>query len=209
MKKPSEIWSGLAELYEEKFKKLDIYNSSYDRFCRLLPHNAKILELGCGPGNITRYLLKQCPDFQILATDYAPGMIDWARGKNAKATFQVLDAKNLDNLSKTFDGIIAGFILPFFDENEIQILFKSLNERLHPNGKIYLSFVSGDYTHSHLKTSSSGDELFFHYYTIVQIQKALETKDFSVMDVMTINYPVPDNKFEQHVAIFAEKSSFT
>lgn len=30
---------------------------------------AEILELACGPGNVTRYLLDKCPGWKILGTD--------------------------------------------------------------------------------------------------------------------------------------------
>ena len=52
-------WNKLANLYENMFMNLDLYNESYDTLCNLLPQdNPNILEIGSGPGNITKYLLK-------------------------------------------------------------------------------------------------------------------------------------------------------
>ena len=55
-----ETWNKVAQLYEDKFMDLDLYNDTYDQFCELLlKKNASILEIGCGPGNITKYLLSK------------------------------------------------------------------------------------------------------------------------------------------------------
>ncbi|MBD3580922.1 hypothetical protein [Flavobacterium selenitireducens] len=43
-----------ALLYQTKYMDLDLYDDTYDAFLAELPHGAKLLELGCGPGNITR-----------------------------------------------------------------------------------------------------------------------------------------------------------
>jgi trans-aconitate methyltransferase len=71
-----ETWNKLASLYEERFMELDLYNVSYDFICDSIEKvNAKVLEIGCGPGNITRYLLAKRPDFDIFGIDIAPNMI--------------------------------------------------------------------------------------------------------------------------------------
>jgi ubiquinone/menaquinone biosynthesis C-methylase UbiE len=53
-----KTWDKLAEKYQDVFMDLSLYDDSYDAFCALLQKkDATILELGCGPGNITKYLL--------------------------------------------------------------------------------------------------------------------------------------------------------
>lgn len=50
-------WNKVAKAYQDKFMDLDIYNTSYISFIKALNHKAsKVLELGCGPGNITAFL---------------------------------------------------------------------------------------------------------------------------------------------------------
>ena len=72
-----ETWDKVAYLYQEKFMDLDLYNETYDFICNsILKDNARILDVGCGPGNITKYLLSKRPDFDILGIDISPNMID-------------------------------------------------------------------------------------------------------------------------------------
>ena len=60
-----ETYNKLAESYKEKFMDLDLYDDTYDLFCKLITKpNANIFEIACGPGNITKYLLQKRPDFK-------------------------------------------------------------------------------------------------------------------------------------------------
>ena len=80
-----ESWNKLASIYQDKFMNLDIYNDTYDFFCSAIPGEyPRILEIGCGPGNITRYIQRKRQDFQIDAIDIAPNMIDLAKKTTQK-----------------------------------------------------------------------------------------------------------------------------
>src|SRR5829696_71014 len=84
--KTFETWDKVATLYQEKFMNLDLYNDTYNKFCELIKKpNATIFEIGCGPGNITKYLLAKKPDIQIYAIDVAPNMIQLAKANNPTA----------------------------------------------------------------------------------------------------------------------------
>jgi 2-polyprenyl-3-methyl-5-hydroxy-6-metoxy-1,4-benzoquinol methylase len=57
-----ETWNKVAQLYQEKFMNLTLYDASYDTFCKMIGNsNAKILDAGCGPGMISKYLLSKYP----------------------------------------------------------------------------------------------------------------------------------------------------
>ena len=54
------IFNKYASEYQDKFMDLALYHDTFDLFCNLLVReNPTILELACGPGNITKYLLKK------------------------------------------------------------------------------------------------------------------------------------------------------
>ena len=109
-----ETWNKVASIYQDKFMDLDIYNDTYDFFCSaIIGNHPRILEIGCGPGNITRYLQTKRQDFQIDATDMAPNMIDLATKNNPTVACYILDAKNIETLETKFDGIMCGFCLPY------------------------------------------------------------------------------------------------
>ena len=88
-KETFETWNKVASLYQEKFMKLDFYNETYNFICNsIIKDSAKLLEIGCGPGNITKYLLTQRPDFNIYGIDIAPNMIELAKKKQSNCKLQ-------------------------------------------------------------------------------------------------------------------------
>ena len=57
-----------------------LYDDSYKQFCELLPlERARVLDAACGPGNVSRYLLAQRPNLDLLGIDLAPRMVELAR----------------------------------------------------------------------------------------------------------------------------------
>ena len=85
-----QTWDKVATMYQDKFMNMDLYNDTYDAFCNLIKKsNPKIFEIGCGPGNITKYMLSKRPDFEIEAIDMAPNMIKLAKENNPTANFRI------------------------------------------------------------------------------------------------------------------------
>ncbi len=120
-------WNEIAEIYEQKFMNFPLYNETYDFFCKELTPHANVLEIGCGPGNITNYIWNKRNDLQIDGTDIAPSMIDLAKKNNPSCKFTVSDIRNYNSLSNNYRGIIAGFCLPYLSIREITNLIPKLN----------------------------------------------------------------------------------
>ena len=144
-----KTWNHIAQLYEEEFMELKLYNDTYKRFCDLLSKpNASVLEIGCGPGNITRHILDLNPNLKVLATDVSKNMIDLAKKNNPKIEVQVLDCRNLKTISNKFDGIICGFTIPYLSKLDCLKLISDCNNLMIEEGTLYVSFVSGEYEKS-------------------------------------------------------------
>lgn len=183
-KETFETWNKVAKLYEEKFMNLDLYNDTYDKFCDLIPKpNAAIFEIGCGPGNITKYLLSKRPDFLIQAIDISENMIELAKLNNPSASFMQMDSREIDRLELKFDGIISGFCLPYLSESDVSKMLKDSNNLLNENGIVYLSFVDSSKSDSGFLTASTGDRTYFYYHTIDFITRELINKGFEQLNI--------------------------
>ena len=114
-----DVFDKLANLYQAKFMDVSLYHDTFDMFCNnITKQNADVLELACGPGNITHYLLSKRSDFKLLGTDLAPNMIELAKINNPSAQFQLLDSRDIRKLNKTYDAIMCGFILPYLSKED-------------------------------------------------------------------------------------------
>ena len=200
------VFNKLAQGYQDKFMDVNLYGDTFDFFCKAITSkNAEILELACGPGNITQYLLKKRPDFRILATDLAPNMIALAKINNPDAQFEVMDCREIGTIDKTYDGIMCGFCLPYLAKEETIKLIHDTSLLLKPGGIIYLSTMEDDYTKSSLKKGSGGDELFMHFYQADDLISILEEHNFKILNIGRKEYPAADGTTVTDLILIASK----
>ena len=202
-----QTWDKLAQKYQDKFMDLDIYDVSYDLFCEAVAdENATIIEIGCGPGNITKYLLTKHPNYKILATDVAPSMIELAETNNLSARFQVLDARDINQINQKFDAIMCGFCMPYLSKEESIQLIKDSHALLNDGGILYFSVIEDNYEKSELQTSSDGQHtMFVYFHQADYLQKALTNCRFETVHLLRISYPKPNDVIDTHL-IFIVRS---
>lgn len=184
-----DIFNKLADCYQDKFMDVSIYHESLDLFCNAIAkENAEILELACGPGNITKYLLEKRSDFKIIGTDLAPNMIALAKSNNPTAHFQLMDCRAISSLPKKFDGVVCGFGLPYLSKDEaIQFIIDS-SQQLNKKGVLYISTMEGDNSKSGFKTGSTGDQMFQNFHQADYLTKVLEENHFNISHLLRKEY---------------------
>jgi 2-polyprenyl-3-methyl-5-hydroxy-6-metoxy-1,4-benzoquinol methylase len=202
-----KTWDKLAEKYQKKFMDITLYDASYDLFCDSISNeSATLLEIGSGPGNITKYLLSKHPNYKILATDVAPSMIELARINNPSAKFLVLDARNIDQINRKFDAIMCGFCLPYLSKEESIKLITDSHALLNDHGILYFSFIENDYGKSESQTSSDGEHtMFVYYHQADYLQKALDEANFKTLELLRISYEKTGNVFDTHSIFIVQK----
>ncbi|MEO6684171.1 MAG: class I SAM-dependent methyltransferase [Ginsengibacter sp.] len=205
-KETYQTWNKVASLYQDKFMNLDLYNHTYDFICNLIPKDgAKVFDIGCGPGNITKYLLSKRPDFNIFGIDIAPNMIKLAKKNNPAASFAFMNSRHISALETRYDGIVCGFCLPYLSPSDSKKLIDDCYRLLNKNGLIYLSFVEGDPSKSDYQISSSGDRLFFHFYHLDDLKAHLVNCQFEVLKIFKVEFKNSGNEMEIHTIIVARK----
>jgi ubiquinone/menaquinone biosynthesis C-methylase UbiE len=205
-KQAIDVFNKLAKVYQDKFMDVSLYHDSFDVFCsHIKKEKASVLELACGPGNITQYLLKKRPDLNILGTDLAPNMIELATINNPQASFQLLDSRAIASLNKTYDAIMCGFCLPYLSKEEAIQLIAEAAKVLANDGVIYISTMEDDYSKSEFKKGSSGDELFMHFHEGDYLTDALRANGFKHIDIKRQNYPTTDGSKVTDLIIIAQK----
>lgn len=202
------VFNKYAQAYNEKYMDVSLYKPSLKIFCKTLKKkNPEILELACGPGNLTKYILEQRPDFKITATDLSPNMLEIAKSNNPSIQVEKLDCRELNSLNRTFDAIVCGFGLPYLSKEEVVHLIEGVRLGLHQNGLCYLSIMEADFSKSGIKKSSNGeDELYIYYHQGEFIEKALRDNKLKAIHTARLTNPLEQEITSKDLVIIAQKT---
>ncbi|WP_303309825.1 trans-aconitate 2-methyltransferase [Hymenobacter sp. BT730] len=200
------LFDKLANQYQAKYMRQDQYHASFDAFCcRVAKPNPAILEIACGPGNITQYLLAQRPDFRLLGIDLAPNMLALARQNNPIAEFQLLDGRNIRQLGQQYDAIMCGFFLPYLSKEEAIKLIQDAAMLLTEDGTLYISTMEDEYSKSGLQYSSSGEPLYMYFHQADYLLAALTENGFRNIEVQRLTTSGQNGAVTTDLLILASK----
>ncbi|APO75300.1 SAM-dependent methyltransferase protein [Rhizobium etli 8C-3] len=138
-----------AEAYASRNRKLP--KLRLDAFLSALSSDARVLELGCGGGHDSAYMLSK--GFDVMATDGSAELAKQAEkmtGKPVKVMrFEELEAKN------EFDGVWAEASLLHVPRKDLPTVLARIREALKDGGVFYASFKAG---------TAEGHDGFGRYY---------------------------------------------
>jgi len=184
-----------AEEYAQRFMNVESYSDSIDRFCNLIVINRpKILELGCGPGNITRLLKHRFPESDITAIDLAPKMIEIARKQLPEVNFRLMDVRYISTLQEKFDAVMCSFCLPFLSKDDAAKVIVDCSKKLNSGGVLYISTMEGDENKAGFEsTSFSGNaKVYFNYHRQADLEAAFLKSEFEIVQIKSQDYLEPD-----------------
>lgn len=202
-----EVYNRHVSEYVNKFMGLDLYKDTFASFLEYVPTNANVIELGCGPGNVVKYLKAKRPDLDFLGIDLAPEMIAEAKRQNPGSRFELMDIRNADQINQKFTAVIAAFCLPYISYNHVYALFANLEKLTVDNGILYLSCMEGTRQRSgYEKTSFTGtDEMYINYYEREEIELLLKEHDFNIQAFYTKDYPETDGSTTTDLIYISKK----
>ncbi len=131
------LWNQIAIKSEQKKDWSGYYHKHLQRvFKYLIPKNSKVLEIGCGRGD----LLADLEPSLGIGIDFSEEMIKLADVHHSNLNFILGNAQNLPDLNQTFDFIILSDLVN--DVWDVQGLFEQLSAYSHPKTRIILNFYS-------------------------------------------------------------------
>lgn len=209
IKETIETYNVSAKAYQDKFMEMDLYNDTYDTFCHLINRtNAKILEIGTGPGNVAKYILCKRPDFKVFGIDLSPNMIVLAKQNNPQAEFGVMDCRDIHAIDVKFDGILCAFCLPYLSKEETLKFISDASLLLEPDGVLYISTMEGDYNKSGYETTSfsEGNRVFVYYHQADCVATCLIELGFDILGLQRKQYPELDGSSLTNMIFIAQKN---
>jgi len=203
-------WNALSVVYSDRFDELPDYIDSYQYFLDRIPEGSSLFEIGCGPGTITRFIIRSRPDLNLIATDAAPAMIELARHRLPGPEFRVLDARNLNTVTGLFSGIVCGFCLPYLSREESGGVLRESARLLSPNGLLYVSVMEEDYSRSAvIPGKEPGHEMAVFYYTEADLTSLLTAAGFTVLKDFRLNMQVSTSQPASQLILIAQKTQMT
>lgn len=201
-------FNDFASEYAKRFMNIDSYQKHFEEFSNMIEkQQPKILELACGPGNVTRFLKKKFPESELIAIDLAPRMIELASQTVEGVDFRLMDVRNIKSLNLKFDAIMCSFCLPFLSKSDTDKLISDCSDMLIENGVLYLSTMEGDETEAGFETTSfSGEaEVYFNFHRQQDLVKSSINSGFSVDYNIKQNCYEPDGSITIDLIIIAKK----
>lgn len=185
----------------------DSYKKRIKAFSERLEPGASILDIGCGPGNVEKQLIESGKEFEILGIDLSIEMITCARANviSPRVNFKVSDIRDMDLEKNSFDAVIASFCLPHLTNQEAEKLIKDIGMILRAGGQLYLSCMEGTGSGFETTSFSSGDSIFFNYYTEEFIQRMLLKNGIEINERQRDVYPESDGSTTIDMFFFAHK----
>lgn len=142
----STIWNFWADKYDklwvQKYSLKPTRNYILNVMKEFKHKDIKVLDLGCGPGQLIYELSEKYKNLKITGVDFSHKMLLISKSINPQATHINLDAHELYKLKDSFDIIICTHSLPYYKEPEN--VMKELKRLLNDNGRIFMGFASGN-----------------------------------------------------------------
>jgi SAM-dependent methyltransferase len=113
-----------------------------NRFAEAVKGQGTVVDLGCGPGHVAKYLHDQ--GVEVFGIDLSPGMIQCATELCPGINFFVGDMRRLECTDGQFAGIVAFYSIVHFDSSELEPVFAECHRVLANGGFMLIAFHAGD-----------------------------------------------------------------
>jgi tRNA (cmo5U34)-methyltransferase len=147
---PGEVFANTADFDSGIRQLLPRYDEMLTAIAHCIPTTAqRILELGCGTGELSLKILHRCPFAEIIALDYSPRMLQFAKHKIESAGYAArwkgIEADFGDwtnkpdkiNIGIGFDGVVSSLAIHHLT-NEMKLkLFQRIRESLNSGGAFW------------------------------------------------------------------------
>lgn len=147
-------------------------------FIELAGTSAPIADIGCGPGQVARFLFDH--GAIALGIDLSPGMIAVAQAAHPGVEFRQGNILALPLADASLAAIVAFYAVVHLRPNEMDRAFQEFRRVLRPDGLLLLSFHIGTDRIHRDEWWDQPVELDFYFYDPLAIEAALVHSGFTV-----------------------------
>ena len=172
-----DTYNKIAQEYDKEFGN-DYSDTPYvDKFLNYL-EGKKVLDIGCGVGNLTKYIMDK--GFNVEGIDLSKEMLNIAKQKYNDIKFYEMNMKEI-TLRKKYDGIMLAYSLFHLTKKEVIEVLPKYYELLNSNGKILLILQYGQGERIIDEPLKEGLKIFINYYSQDEIIEILRNNSFKIL----------------------------
>lgn len=172
-----DTYNKIAQEYDKEFGN-DYSDTPYvDKFLNYLEGN-KVLDIGCGVGNLTKYIMDK--GFNVEGIDLSKEMLSIAKQKYSDIKFYEMNMKEI-TLRKKYDGIMLAYSLFHLTKKEVIEVLPKYYDLLNSNGKILLILQYGQGERIVDEPLKKGLKIFINYYSQDEIIEILKNNNFKIL----------------------------
>jgi len=177
-----------------------------DRFADGVRDTGLACDLGCGPGQVARYLL-EC-GVEVCGVDLSPAMVERARQLNPGIEFRTGDMTALDVPDEVWAGITAFYAIVNFPLADVMQALRQMKRVLRPGGLLLLSFHVGEEILHVEDLWGCAVSLDFYFFRTEDVDGYLRRAGFEIDEVIEREPYAPEVEYPSRRAyIFARKPS--
>ena len=199
----------VAEVYAAAFlneledKPLD--RELLNKFKDLVGEEGLVCDLGCGPGQIARYL--KALDINVIGVDKSKGMVEVAKRFNPDIDFYCDDMTNLQVGNSSWNGIVNFYAIIHISPDEIKKVFQEWNRVLNHDGYLLMSFMVGEDVEHVDKLLNQDVDLDFYLFPSELVINSLESAGFEIIESMERDPYIGVEYDSRRGYIFAKKKA--
>jgi SAM-dependent methyltransferase len=160
-----------------------------DRFAAQTRGTGLIVELGCGPGHVTRYLHER--GARVIGVDRSEGMVRRARELSPRIEFHVADMRALPFEAGTVAGMVSFYSIIHFELDALTTVFDEWRRVLAPGAPALVAFHVGDEALHVDDWWGHEVSLDFHFFDAVDVESKLRAAGFDVVEA-SVRDPYPN-----------------
>ncbi len=135
-----DLWS---RSYDAPWLQRFTYRPEQDAVLRRLTSlepGARVLDVGCGTGQLAARLRRRLPELDIVACDYSAGMLEKARARAGELRWVRADAQRLPFAAERFDALVSTEAFHWFPDP--QAALRGFHRVLAPGGWLLIALVN-------------------------------------------------------------------
>jgi SAM-dependent methyltransferase len=183
------IGSDYAEKYFHEFDYKPFDRSILERFADLTRSGGCVCDMGCGPGEVARFL--KDGDVDVFGLDLSETMLEHARRLSPDIEFRRGDMLRLELQDESLAGIAAFYAIVHFSTDQVRTAFREFHRVLASGGFLLIAFHIGDETLHIEEAFGRKVSVDFVYFEPEFLREALVQIGFHIQEVQ-VRPPYPD-----------------